>query len=215
MKDIVIIGAGSFGKEVAQMVCDINIDNKKWNLLGFIDETPNKIGTVINNNIVLGNFEWFEKNFNDNLYTVCAIGNPKDKYMLIKKANAFNVKFANLIHPDAKISKFVEMGTGNIICYHSFVSVNTKIGNHVSINPNCGIGHDTVIKDYSTLYWDITLSGNVKIGVGCEIGSKSVVIPQKSVGDWSILGAGAVIVKDVPENTTAVGVPAKPIKYLS
>ncbi len=215
MKDIVIIGAGSFGREVAQMICDINMDKKEWNLLGFIDETADKIGTVIDNNLVLGSFNWFEENSNNNLYTVCAIGNPKDKYMLIKKANAYNVNYTNLIHPYAKICNFVDMGIGNIICYNSFISVNTKLGNHISINPDCGIGHDVVIQDYSVLYWDITLSGNVNIGKGCEIGSKAVVIPWKTVGNWSIIGAGAVVVKDIPDNCTAVGVPAKPIKYLN
>ncbi len=213
MKDIVIIGAGSFGKEVAQMISDINADKKEWNLLGFVDETAEKIGTVIDEYPVLGSFDWFEKKKGSGLYTVCAIGNPRDKYTLIKKAEAFHVGFANLIHPNAKISKYVQMGTGNIICYHSFISVHTKFGNHVSINPNCGIGHDSSVDDYSVLYWDVTLSGNVKIGVGCELGSKSVVIPWKSVGNWSILGAGAVVVKDIPENCTAVGIPAKPIKF--
>jgi len=212
MKDIVIIGAGSFGKETAQIICDMNMDKKEWNLLGFIDETTGKIGSVINDTPVLGSFDWFENNSNCNLYTVCAIGNPKDKYKLVKKADAFHVSFTNLIHPNANISKFVEMGTGNIICYNTFISVNTKIGNHISINPGCGIGHDTAIEDYSTLYWNITLSGNVKIRVGCEIGSKAVVIPKKAVGNWSVIGAGAVVVKDIPDNCTAVGVPAMPIK---
>ena len=157
--------------------------------------------------------EWLEKNISNNIYAVCAIGNTKNKFNLIKKLEPYNIDFPNLIHPNVATNDYIELGCGNIICWGSFLSVNIKIGNHISINPGCGIGHDTVIKDYSTIYWDVTLSGNVTINEGCEIGSKAAVIPQKSVGRWSIIGAGAVVVNDIPENCTAVGVPAKPIKY--
>lgn len=213
MKDIVIIGAGGLGREVAQLIEDINADKKVWNLLGYIDETPEKQGTVINNNIVLGNFAWLEKNSNKKLCIVCAVGNPVDRYGLINRVSAYNIDFANLIHPGSKISKFSDLGTGCIVCSDSLISVNVKIGNHVLINPACGIGHDTVIGDYSSLYWDVILSGNVCVREGCEIGSKAVVIPKTTVGKWSILGAGAVAVDDIPDFCTAVGVPAKPIKF--
>lgn len=211
MKDLIVIGAGNFGREVAQIIDDINSDERRWNFLGFIDETAKKKGTLINDNLVLGNFDWVEKNLNSGICAVCAIGNPKDKYNLIKKAATYGISFCNLIHPDAKISRFADIGTGNIICFNSLISVNTKIGNHVSINPGCGIGHDTVIDDFSTLYWNVTLSGNVRINQGCEIGSGAVVIPKKTIGKWSVIGAGAVVIKDLEENCTAVGVPAKPI----
>jgi sugar O-acyltransferase (sialic acid O-acetyltransferase NeuD family) len=213
MKDIVIIGAGNFGKEVAQLITEINEDKKTWNLLGYIDETRAKQNTAINNHVVLGDFSWFEKNSPGKLWAVCAIGNPSDKFNLIKKASVYNINFANLIHPGVKINEFIELGSGCIICSNSFISVNTKIGNHVSINPGCGIGHDTVIEDYSSLYWNVTLSGNVCIHEGCEIGSNAVVIPKRTVGRWSIIGAGAVVNQDLPDSCTAVGVPARPIKF--
>ncbi len=89
------------------------------------------------------------------------------------------MNFANLIHPSVKLNKFIELGSGCIICCNSFISVNTKIGNHVSINPGCGIGHDTVIEDYSSLYWNVTLSGNVCIHEGCEIGSKQPLLKKE------------------------------------
>lgn len=213
MKDIVVIGAGNFGREVAQMISDINDEKKMWNLLGFIDETPTKQGTTINNILVLGNLDWFEKNSTGNVSAVCAIGNAQDKFMLIKKSFLYKINYTNLIHPTVKLNKFIELGYGNIICCNSFISVNTSIGNFVTISPGCGIGHDVIIDDYATLYWNITLAGNVRICKGCEIGSKAVVIPKKEIGKWSIIGAGAVVINDLPEKCTAVGVPAKPIKY--
>jgi sugar O-acyltransferase (sialic acid O-acetyltransferase NeuD family) len=215
MKDLLIIGAGNFGREVAQLIRDINQDKDQWNLLGYIDETPEKHDTVLNNTPVLGGLEWLEKNIRNRICAVCAIGNPRDKYAVIKKLEAYNIDYPNLIHPDVASNDYIEIGFGNLICYGSFLSVNIKIGNHISINPGCGIGHDTIIKDYSTLYWNVTLSSNVTINEGCEIGSKVAVIPRRTVGSWSIIGAGAVVAKDIPENCTAVGVPAKPIKFSS
>lgn len=213
MKDIVIIGAGALGKEVAQLIKDINEEKPEWNFLGFIDETPEKQGTIINNNPVLGGFEWFDSNCPDTLWAVCAVADTRARYGLIQKAKAYNVNFANLIHPSVAKSEFLEIGAGNIICWNTFLSVNISLGNHIVINPGCGIGHDTIIRDYTTLFWDVTLAGNVIINEGCEIGSKAFVIQNKSVGRWSMLGAGAVAIRDIPEGCTAVGVPAKPIKF--
>jgi sugar O-acyltransferase (sialic acid O-acetyltransferase NeuD family) len=193
---------------------DINASKKEWNLLGYIDETVEKQGKTINGHIVLGNIDWLKKNKKYPLWTVCAIGNPKDKFHALSNLRSCNIRYANLIHPTVSLNPYVEFGVGNIICWHSFLSVNTKIGNNVCINPGCTIGHDTVIDDYSSLYWNVTLAGNVRIHKGCEIGSKSVIIPRKTVGEWSIIGAGAVVTKNIPENCLALGVPAKPIRNL-
>jgi len=212
MKDIVILGAGGLGKEVAQLIKEINMDKKTWNILGFIDETPSKHGLLINDTPVLGGFDWLDNKATNNIWAVCALGNPKDKYNLIKKASPYQLNYATLIHPDVKQNKYCELGFGSIICCSCILSVNTRIGNHVCINPGCGIGHDTIIEDYSSLYWNVTLSGNVYIRQGCEIGSKAIVIQKKEVGKWSIIGAGAVIISDLPDNCTAVGVPGKIIK---
>lgn len=214
MKDIVVIGAGAFGREVVQLIKDINKDRVEWNLLGFIDETSEKQGTAVNNTPVLGGFEWFDMNPYGKVWAVCAVGSAKGKQGLVNKAKMYNISFANLVHPSVGWNDSVKLGVGNIICWNSFLSVDVVLGDHVAINPGCGIGHDTVIRDYSTLYWNVTLSGNVTINEGCEIGSKAVVIQQRTVGEWSIVGAGAAVIRDIPEKCTAVGVPAKPIKFM-
>lgn len=212
MKDIVVIGAGGFGREVGQLIKDINQEKKEWNFLGYIDENIEKHGTVLNGDCVIGGESWLEGKRSNNIWAVCAIGNTKIKYEIVSRIDKI-VMFPNLIHPSVLSNNFIEFGVGNIICAKSILSINIKIGNQVAINPGCSIGHDTVINDYTTLMWDVTLSGNVLVNEGCEIGSKTVVIQQKTIGKWCIIGAGAVVVRDLPENCTAVGVPAKPIKY--
>ncbi|EIW00674.1 sugar O-acyltransferase, sialic acid O-acetyltransferase NeuD family [Thermoanaerobacter siderophilus SR4] len=211
IKDIVIIGAGGFAREVAWLIEDINKEKQKWNLLGFIDENIHNKGKILNNYPVLGGFEVIEK-FND-LYVVCAVGDPKIKRNLITKALRYNVKFATLIHPTVIMSQYLTIGEGSIICAGNIITTNIKIGSHVIVNLDCTIGHDVVISDYATILPSVNISGNVSIGEGCSIGTGSAIIQGKKIGEWSIIGAGAVVVDDIPPYCTAVGVPAKPIKF--
>jgi sugar O-acyltransferase (sialic acid O-acetyltransferase NeuD family) len=213
LKKLVVIGAGGFAREVAWMIDEINAVKKKWDLIGFIDENPANHGKVINSIPVLGDFNYFSnKKITETVYSVCAVGSPRNKAALVKKASDCGLRFANLVHPSVKMSRCVEIGCGNIICAGTIITTNVVIRNHVGINPGCGIGHDVVINDNSTILWNVNLSGNVIVGTGSEIGTKTVVIQGITIGEWSVIGAGAVVVKDLPPFCTAVGVPARPIK---
>jgi len=77
MKSIVIVGAGGFGREVIEIFKDQNKKEKKWNILGFIDDNKDLHGKIINNYPVLGGMEWIEENNNENLGCVCAVGKPE------------------------------------------------------------------------------------------------------------------------------------------
>ena len=214
MQKLVIIGAGGFAREVAWLVDDINADKNTWELLGFIDEDDAKYGVFYNNYPVLGDFDFLhKKDLKEPVYCVCAVGNPKNKRILVKKAEEWGYRFANLIHPSVKISKHVKIGVGNIICVGNVITVNVFIHNHVIINLNCTVGHDVIIDNYSTILPAVNISGNVRFGMGCNIGTNASIIQGVTVGEWSIIGAGATVTSDIPPNCTAVGVPAKPIKF--
>jgi len=88
------------------------------------------------------------------------------------------------------------------------------MGDFVIMNPNCVVQHDTRIMDYVSLYGSIHLAGNVSIGAHAEVGMGARVIQQKTIGEHAVLGAGSVVVTDIPANCTAVGVPAKVIKMI-
>ena len=92
------------------------------------------------------------------------------------------------------------------------MTVNISIGNHVIINLDCTIGHDVVINDFSTLYPSVNVSGMSEIGHAVELGTGMQMIQGKKIGNYSIVGAGAVVVRDIPAACTAVGNPAKVIK---
>ena len=213
MKDLIIIGASGFGREVAWLAERVNAKKPTWNLLGFIDDNNEIQGSIINGYKVLGNTECIA-NY-DGAYFVCAVGASKTREAIIKKIRNLkpDIKFATLIDPSAELSELVEIGEGTVICAHSVLTVNIRIGEHVIVNLDCTIGHDAVLKDYATLYPSVNVSGATVIGHGCELGTGMQIIQGKAVGDHSIVGAGAVVVKDIPDNCTAVGSPAKPIKF--
>lgn len=213
MKDIVIIGAGGVGKETALLIKQINENKLTWNLLGFVDDNVELQNKYINGIKVICNVEEL-CDIDKDMFVVCAIANYKIKKSIVSKLKKNrHIKFANIIHPEVYLCDSVQLGEDVIIYPGCILTTNITIGDHVIISPRCGIGHESQISDYSSLLWNVSISGNVKINEGCLLGSSSTVIQNKSIGCGSIIGAGAVVVDDIPSFCTAVGVPAKPIKF--
>lgn len=211
MKDIVIIGAGGFGREVAWLIEDVNRFKNQWNILGFVDDDKSIQGTEIDGYEVVGNIEWLAK---QELHAVCAIGNPIIKKRVINRLSGSKNKYPILIHPSVIYSDRVIFGEGSVICAGNIATVNVKIGKHVIINLGCTIGHDVVIGDYVTVLPGVNISGFAKIDECVSIGTGAAIIPKTLVGKNTVIGAGSVVIKDLPENCTVVGVPAKPIKSI-
>lgn len=213
MKDIVIFGASGFGREVAWLIERINKLRSTWNLLGFIDDDDAIQDRDINGYKVLG--KTGDAGKYPGAFFVCAVGASAVREKIVRNLKAVNpdIKFATLIDPSVEMSELVEIGEGTIICAHTIITVNISIGEHVIINLDCTVGHDVVLKDFVTLYPSVNVSGITNIGHAAELGTGMRIIQGKAVGEYSIVGAGAVVVKDIPSKCTAVGSPAKPIKY--
>lgn len=213
MKDLIIIGASGFGREVAWLVERINKTDPTWTLLGFMDDNESLQGKTVNHYPMLGKTEDVAR-FPD-AYFVCAVGASKIRERIIERVKTHNpsIRFGTVIDPSVEMSDLVTIGEGTIICAHTIITVNISIGSHVIINLDCTIGHDAILHDYVTLYPSVNVSGITEIGRCSELGTGMQIIQGKTVGDYSIVGAGAVVVKDIPSRCTAVGSPAKPIKY--
>ena len=208
MKDLVIVGTGGVGKETALIVEDINEISQEWNLLGFIDDNKELIGKEINGYKVLGDRE-FLNNFDKEVYVVIAIADHCIKEELVKYLTNKNIQYATLIHPSVKINRTIYIGKGCIIYQNVIMTVNINIGNHVIISPKCGIGHDSLIEDYVTVLWNVNISGSEKIRQGVTLGSGCTIIQGLEIGRGSFVGAGAVVIRDIDESKTAVGVPTR------
>lgn len=214
MKKLIIIGASGFGREVAWLVNRINTKQNEWEFVGFIDDNLDIQGQSVSGHQVLGRIDGIEQ-FKD-VFFICAVGNASTRKKIISRINLLTknkAQYANLIDPSVPIVNLRNCGTGNIICAGSILTTDYSIGNHVIINLSCTVGHDAIIRDYVTLYPTVNVSGNVVIDECGEIGTGSQIIQGKTIGKNSVIGAGSVVVKDIPANCIAVGVPAKPIKF--
>lgn len=209
MKNIIIIGAGGVGREVSLIIEKINKLKATWNLIGFIDDNINS-WKIINGYPIIGGMDLLETLPLDT-YVVIAIANYNVKKKIVNKINN-KFKFATIIDPKVYIHDYMTIGEGTIIYEGAIITANIQVGNHVIISPKCGIGHDSIIKDYVSLLWNVNVSGNDVIEEGVMMGSGSTIIQGKKIGKGSIIGAGAVVIDDIDSFTTAVGVPAKVVK---
>jgi len=193
-KRIAIIGAGGLGREVR------NLLEREHSFAGYYDDQENAedyLGSLDR----ISNTEY--------LNYLVAIGVPQVKKQIIEKLAPLNLNYANLISEKAVFNKSFFKGSGNIICDGVASTVNINIGNHVLVNLNATIGHDVIIGDYCSIMPGAMISGNVTIGEATLIGSGAVILQGLSIGNNCRVGAGAVVTKNVPDDTTVVGVPAR------
>ena len=209
MKNIVIYGAGGFGREVVWLIENINVRAATFNILGFIDDAPEMYGKKINSIPVLGGKAWFNGH-KDEVHVACAVGNSKIRRKIYTELEKYiNVKPATLIDPSACVAQTAQIGAGSIICCASRIMINTKIGSGVTINTGSSVGHDGILSDYVTLYTNVIVSGGVKIGENSEIGSGAFILQYKSVGNNCIVAPLASVLTDIAEPGTYAGNPAR------
>lgn len=206
MKDLIIVGAGGFGREVEQWIGDINRANPTWNVLGYINDDPHALDGVPSDYRIIGTIkDWQPK---DNEYFALALAFPKAKVKVATMLKERGAKFATLIHPLSYVSKFAEIGEGTIITQRSGLNANAKIGAFVSIIDS-GCAHDSVIGDFSTLSGKVNVNGHVTIGNRVYVGCAASIAPGKKIGDDAQVGIGSVVISNVKAGTTVFGNPAK------
>lgn len=211
---IAIFGAGGFGREVLQVIRDINADSRAgaaWEPVGFLVDSQYLDGRLVQGLPLLDSGTWLQDN--PDVDVVIAVGASAARKRIAQTiSDSCDNRFATLIHPRAWIGDGVEVGDGTVICAGSLITTDIRLGRHVHVNIGSTIGHDALLGDFVTLNPSVNVSGNVTIGTGTEVGTGSVLIPYAHIGNWTIIGAGSVITKPMPGNATVVGAPAKAIK---
>lgn len=213
MKQIAIYGAGGLGREILLLIQQINRAVATWEIVGFFDDGV-PVHTLINGFSVLGNLATLNQ-WADSLAVLIAIGKPGIKRSVVGQINNPAVWFPTLVHPSVALAdeNIVTLGAGSILCAGTTLTVNILIGQHVLISPNCTIGHDAILGDFCALMPGVSVAGEVTLSTGVYVGTGAVLINQISVGADSLIGAGAVVIRSIPPNCTAVGVPARPIRF--
>jgi sugar O-acyltransferase (sialic acid O-acetyltransferase NeuD family) len=214
MKPIIIFGASGFGKEVHQLICDINYIHKDWELLGFLDDEDNLHGQIINGLPVLGGIDLLQ-NFTD-LNVLIGISDPKLKISIIKKIKEINksINFPNILHPSVSVNdNNIKFGVGNIICQFCLFTTNIEIGDFNTFNTRVTLGHDVKIGNFNSFNPNVQISGNVNIGSLNFFAVNSVIIQGITVGNDNFIGACSLVIKKIKDSTKVFGIPAKKFIY--
>ena len=205
IQNISIIGAGGFGREVKQLIDEINICNEIWRVDGFFD-SHHKVGALVNNLPVLGGNEDAIRSDCKNF--VLAIGSPTVLRGLSSQFLSAGKKFPNIIHPTASIGNFNDMGIGNILTHGFYMTTNIKLGDFNVFNTRVTIGHDVKIGSFNVLLPNVQISGNVSIGDENLFGMNSSVLQKKIIGSRNKIGAHSFVATNIPSDQSVFGNPA-------
>lgn len=212
---LAIFGAGGLGREVLVLIHQINAYQPTWQLTGFYDDVRPAaetihgvpyLGTSVDLNAVA-----------EPLHVAVAVGNSQSRASVVERLTSPHLSFPTLIHPDVAYEAYqhLQFGAGCIISQGCILTTDITLGNYVLLNLGCTIGHDTVLGNFCSLMPHANVGGAAHLETGVYLGTNATVIDRVRVGANTIVGAGAVAVRDLPPNCTAVGVPAQIIKTRS
>jgi sugar O-acyltransferase (sialic acid O-acetyltransferase NeuD family) len=207
-RQLVIIGAGGLGREVAALVDDINnaTATPQWELLGFVDDDPSKVGTSVACRKVVGSRAWLLDN--PKVWAVLAVGNSSARLAMANEMPG--VKWATLVHPKTLMPSAFKpnIGNGAVIFGGAILSTDVAIGKHSLIYYGCTISHDVSLGSFTTVLPACNIAGNVQIGDRVTLGIGTKVAHNICIHPNTCLAAGSVVVKDLPGGCLAAGVPA-------
>lgn len=209
MKNLIIVGAGGFGRELLQWCKDIQKINKEWNILGFIDDNLEVLDGYECDYKVLGTIDgWHPEN--DQVFAL-AIAEPKIKEKIVSKLEARGATFISIIHPDARIGDFNKIGKGIVLYPNARITVNVTVGDFVTVLDNTSIGHDACIGDYTTISASCGINGHVQVGKYSYFGCNASTIPGIKIGEECHIGVGSMVVNNIKPGMHVFGNPAKRI----
>ena len=195
-----ILGAGGFAKEVREILLEQGISPELVQFYveeRFLSDTSNAKS-------------FLELPHTGNHVAYLGVGDGKLRENWISQSRD-HCEFAPLVHPTAILGNNVELGEGVIVTAYSHLTCDIVVGKGVQFNLQTTLGHDCIIGDFVTTAPKVAISGNVCVGRHVTFGTSSTVLPGISICDDVVVGAGAVVTKDITEPGTYVGVPAKRI----
>jgi len=207
MKNLIIIGARGFGREVFNLARKSSDYQKKFSIKGFLDDKTDALDRFDNYPPIIESAESYIPQKND--LFVCALGNVHDKKYYSKLILEKGGIFFTLVAPKCDIPDSATIGAGCIISTNSIISVDTSIGDFVTVSAHTVIGHDVKIGSWSSIGPMAFLGGFVEVEPEVQVHAKATILPDLKIGQNSTIGAGSVVINNVRPNKTVFGNPAK------
>ncbi|MCX8022727.1 MAG: acetyltransferase [Syntrophorhabdaceae bacterium] len=199
---IVVVGAGGHAKVVIGTAIECGLK------VSFIlDDNPTKWGKEIFSTEIKGPISKFSK---EKYPAIMAIGDNRTRKRIVETLEQF--QWITIIHPSSYVHPSSKIGVGTVVFAGSIIQPDVRIGEHCIINTGATVDHDCVIGNFVHIAPGVNIAGGVTIEDGVFMGIGSKVVIGKKIGEWSIVGAGGVVVEDIPPEVIAKGLPAKPTK---
>ncbi len=210
-----IYGASGLGSEYEGLARLINKETNQWENIVFVDDDESKSGGTLREREIMSYRQAIEKFGKDGIEFILAIGEPVVKDEVFAKLEKDGCNIGSLIFPDSMPSIWSDkkVGKGLVMGRSGSFPPGSTIGNNVKISGTCVIGHDLVLGDNVVISALTFIGGNVTVGRNTYIAPHACIRNGLHIGENAIVGMGAVVTKDVPDNAVVVGNPAKIIRY--
>lgn len=207
-----VIFIGAANPETLRMVDALRAASPDFEAYGFLDNDPEKAGTDFYGLPVFGAVEDLARVLEPDVRFVNLItGSTQARYATTREAVARGAQFTNFVHPSVNLS-MTDLGVGNYIQESVILQAEVTVGDNSSIHMGSLIGHESTIGHSVFIAHAVSVSGCCTIGDGTFIGTNATVLPRVSIGKWCVVGAGAVVTRDVPDYSVVVGSPARVVR---
>jgi len=197
---LLVVGAGGHAKVVIDAAEEAGLEIA--GVIGIATDAPEILGHPVSHDRAALTADGF----------IVAIGDNTLRSRIFAEYRASGLTPASVVHPSAIVGRDVVIGDGTFVAAGVIVNAGARIGADTILNTGCTVDHDCAVGGHCHIGPQVALCGAVTLGEGVLLGVGSCASPGASVGDWSVVGAGAAIVDDLPARSVCVGLPARPVR---
>ena len=203
---IIVVGAGGHARVLVSLLRQL----AEWELVGILDRERPVAGEDIGGVAVVGGFADLERLTIDGVrHVALAIGDNDERTAIYHRVKKLGLGLPVLCHPRASIEPEARVGEGTVVCVGAVICAGTSIAENCIINTAALVDHESRIGAHVHLAPGVRIAGRVSIGEGTMVGIGSSVKDKIRIGSRTVVGAGSVVVTDLPDGVVAHGCPAR------
>lgn len=213
-KKVVIIGGRGNGTVIASTIEDCKKAGQDIECIGFLNDNEKEInGYPVLGGILDGSWRKLSSDCSF-IFAMSNVKQASERFQMLKNLDIPIERFATIIHPTSVVSDKAKLGFGVVLMPHTLVSPDVILGNHTQLYAQSFIGHDTILDQMIFVANNVSIGGRIHIKDGAHIGSNSSLLERITIGRFSLIGLGSVVLKDVKDKEKIVGNPGKSIGFI-